>query len=301
VCTSCGEKVGSDEQDQELLDAVHSAYRREKDLISPSEIKEIRKRWKLSQRAFALLLGMGEVTITRYENGQLQDAAHDTAIRACEDADFVRNLLMRRGHLLSKRQRDKVQRALADDPEPNTGVDLSCFAGHSSREPSPMNGFRRFDYARFATVVLWFCRRFDGVWRTSINKLLFYADFLNFDASAISLTGSEYRRLQYGPVPADYGRLLDRMEAEGLVICEEVPCGSGLTGFRYRAEENRSPATVELGDYELKVLQHVAQTVGELSASAISERSHQEEAWRKTGERELIDYGLGVSLSMESA
>ena len=33
------------------------------------QIKEIRKRYGLSQQAFARLLGIGEASITRYESG----------------------------------------------------------------------------------------------------------------------------------------------------------------------------------------------------------------------------------------
>ena len=40
------------------------------DDITPDEIKRIRKKYGLTQQAFARLLGIGEASMVRYENGQ---------------------------------------------------------------------------------------------------------------------------------------------------------------------------------------------------------------------------------------
>jgi putative zinc finger/helix-turn-helix YgiT family protein len=113
VCAACGEQLGSDAQDKQVLDAVHAEYRSQMDFLTPERIREIRKRYRLSQKSLAALLGMSEATINRYEQGGLQDPAHDTAIRACEISKFARGLLERRGHLLSGWQRKRMEAALA--------------------------------------------------------------------------------------------------------------------------------------------------------------------------------------------
>jgi len=120
LCSRCGESIGSDETDREILGAVHAEYRRQADLLTPERIKEIRKRYRLSQKSFAGLLGMSEATINRYEKGGLQDQAHDTAIRACENPAIVRDMLERRGHLMSDWQRKCVEQALAGVAEPDS-------------------------------------------------------------------------------------------------------------------------------------------------------------------------------------
>ena len=38
--------------------------------ITPDDIKRIRGKYSLSQQSFARLLGLGEASIVRYENGQ---------------------------------------------------------------------------------------------------------------------------------------------------------------------------------------------------------------------------------------
>jgi putative zinc finger/helix-turn-helix YgiT family protein len=301
VCAVCGEAVGSDEQDQVILDAVHAEYRRQTDLLTPERIKEIRQGYRLSQKSFALLLGMSEVTINRYERGGLQDAAHDTAIRVCEKPQVMRDLLRLRGHLLSDWQRRRAEDALAgrdtskEDVFSHLGeVDWICMP----REITDRTGFRRFEYQRFAAVVLWFCERLGETSRTVINKLLFYADFLNYRVATVSLTGTAYRRVQYGPVPADYDGLLSRMESESLLAREERVFPGGCTGYYYKPGPKADSISAEFSAHEIRVLECVADSLGKRMAKDISERSHQEPAWRETEDGKLISYQWARQLSL---
>jgi putative zinc finger/helix-turn-helix YgiT family protein len=112
LCALCGGDVGSMEQDDKILTEVYDQYRKREGLLTPSQIQRLRKRYRLSQKSFAALLGMSEATVKRYEGGALQEQAHDTAIRACESPTFMRGLLQRRGHLLSDWRRKQAMDAL---------------------------------------------------------------------------------------------------------------------------------------------------------------------------------------------
>ena len=301
VCAECGESLGSDEEDQKVLDAVYEAYRREEDLLTPERIKQVRKRYRLSQKSFAALLGMSEATINRYEKGALQDQIHDNAIRACEEPQYVRDLLQRHGHLLSQWQKQRAEEALAGQAPPESDVPDwldERELGFMPKEVSDRTGFRRFDQKRFAAVVVWFCRRLGGAWTTQINKLMFYADFLNFKTATVSLTGSTYRKIQRGPVPTDYGHMLEWMEAAELLVCDEVPYPKGYTGYDYQIGPKAESLEVELTEREQAVLERVADELGTLTAKAISERSHQEAAWRNTEDKKIISYQEAMSLSL---
>ena len=74
------EKLGN-----ENLRAIRNAYRKKMNLLTDNEIKKIREMYNLNQRNFSLLLGFGEVTITRYESKSIQEKAHDTIIRNALD------------------------------------------------------------------------------------------------------------------------------------------------------------------------------------------------------------------------
>lgn len=61
--------------------SVKDAYRKEVGLLTSNEIKSIREKYKVSQKEFSEILNWGMATITRYENHQIQDRAHDDFLR----------------------------------------------------------------------------------------------------------------------------------------------------------------------------------------------------------------------------
>lgn len=301
ICAGCGETLGSDAGDQEILNAVHAEYRRLADLLTPEQIKSIRKRYALSQKSFAALLGMSEATINRYEQGALQDQVHDTAIRACEKNDMMRGLVERRGGRLSKWQRDRVEKVL-DGAGGSESNNLDRFVEFDwismPQEVTDRTGFRRFDYERFASVAAWFCNKWEQVSRTTINKLMFYADFLCFKTNTVSLTGAAYQRRQYGPVPANYDGLLSRMESEGILISREKEYPNGYMGFCYSVGPIVRSLNVEFTEQEQEVLEHVSRAFQGMTAKAISDKSHQESAWMKTEDKDFISFATAASLSL---
>jgi len=91
--------------------------------------------------------------------------------------------------------------------------------------------------------------------------------FLNFKTATVSLTGTAYRKLPYGPAPSDYGLLLDQMETQGLLICQEVEYPRGYTGFNYQR------ASEEEGEREaLRLHEHTGRPLGDARFLAKLER-----------------------------
>ena len=121
VCPSCG--TTEVEEGLDPAEMAFAEYRKRKGLLTPQQIREIRQRYRLSQKSFAALLGMSESTINRYEGGGLQDEAHDQAIRACENPVVMRDLLARRGDRLSQWQRKRAEAALAGEPGPRRSTE----------------------------------------------------------------------------------------------------------------------------------------------------------------------------------
>lgn len=296
TCQEC--KTVEEEEGVDPAEIAFAEYRRRKGLLDPEAIKALREGYRLSQKSFAALLGMSEATINRYEQGGLQDAAHDQAIRACQSIDVMHGLLQRRGDRLSPWQRKRVEEALTGKKEQHKGSALEGKPWTMPKEVSLNTGFRRFDYSRYVAVVLWFCRRLKTVTPTSLNKLLFYADFLCFQSESVSLTGTAYRRLAYGPVPSDYGGLREQMELDQYVNVGEVEWSNGNLGEEYSPGLRADELTVSLSARELRVLETVARVLGQLTPSELSERSHQETAWSETEDRNLIPYDKASELSL---
>ena len=86
-CNKCGEEFVIPGIDSDPLDKAYRAYRTKHNFLQPEEIKDFRKRYNLKQGELASLLGLGGATISRYENGKLQDDTHDKLLRlAAEQA-----------------------------------------------------------------------------------------------------------------------------------------------------------------------------------------------------------------------
>ncbi|BEP30324.1 type II toxin-antitoxin system MqsA family antitoxin [Helicovermis profundi] len=61
--------------------SMKDAYRKKVGLLTSSEIINIREKYGVSQKDFSEILDWGRATITRYENHQVQDRAHDDVLR----------------------------------------------------------------------------------------------------------------------------------------------------------------------------------------------------------------------------
>ena len=295
-CPSCHSVEAADGIDPAVL--AFAKYRAREGLLTPEQISDLRKQYRLSQKSFATLLGMSEATINRYEGGGLQDRAHDEAIRACENPAIMKDVLTRRGDQLSPRQRQKVESALAGIPVPPNKDIPPGSRRAAARDRTRQTGFREYDYLRYAAVVVWYCQHMRLVTATSSNKLLFYSDFLHFKSEATSLTGSRYRRIQHGPVPMEYGKNQDAMEMGGFVVLKEARYANGNSGIELCSGRNAAELAGVLSSRELAVLQRVADEFKNMTPTEISDRSHQETAWKKTADRELIDYLLADDLSL---
>lgn len=80
-CRDCSSEVYDKENEVKNDVIVFDEYKKIKNLLTSGEIIAIRKKYGLSQTTLAKMLGFGIKTITRYENGAIQDSTHDNLLR----------------------------------------------------------------------------------------------------------------------------------------------------------------------------------------------------------------------------
>lgn len=78
--------------------------------FTAQDVKRIREKYGLTQQGFAHLLGLGEASVVRYENGQTPSKANANLIRAADDPKFLLGCIERDGALLTDNQREKTER-----------------------------------------------------------------------------------------------------------------------------------------------------------------------------------------------
>ncbi len=69
ICKNCGEEIIVDEVEDYNQSQFENEYRKLNEIITTEEITEILEKYDIGKRPLSLLLGFGEITITRYLNG----------------------------------------------------------------------------------------------------------------------------------------------------------------------------------------------------------------------------------------
>lgn len=132
-CDVCGEPQADPPDAPDSADLALAEYRRRKKLLRPDEIRSFRMQAGLTQQELAALLGWGSITLSRYENGALQDIAHDRALRLAMRSGALQELLglatdisaQRRIEIESKLRGERRPRIVALNMSPAGIVALS--------------------------------------------------------------------------------------------------------------------------------------------------------------------------------
>ena len=152
-----------------------------------------------------------------------------------------------------------------------------------SREEAVLSGNRIFSFEKLAAMTAYIAARGKDVYKTKLNKLLFYSDFINFYLHGSSISGAKYVHLSYGPVPDKYEGMLQNLALTGTI---EMIKGPGYDVITAKDE----PITSVLNNRERETLDWVLESFGKMSAGEISEFSHREKAYRFTKAGEYIAY-----------
>ena len=88
-------------------------------------------------------------------------------------------------------------------------------------ELNEVEGGAKPDYEKYKEMILAYLRTAGGddgnMPKTKLAKLLYLADFAWYYENLTSMSGMQYRRIKYGPVPDMYFRAIDELEDEGKI------------------------------------------------------------------------------------
>ncbi len=76
------------------------------------------------------------------------------------------------------------------------------------------------NYEKYKQMILVYLRMNKFLTKTKLAKLLYFADFSWYYHNLKSMSGMEYRKIQYGPVADTYFRLIDEMSDAGEIGIE---------------------------------------------------------------------------------
>lgn len=294
-CSICGEEFEDPKTKIDSLDKAYREYRRRHGMLNPEEIREFRRQYGLTQGEMSKLLGWGGATLSRYENGALQDGTHEKALRLAMDPRNLLTLIMETPDAISPEKRDRLIKELQEAEDEAYSWSRIYEERFGKYDADIMSGFKKFDLEKLYNSILYFCN--GGVLKTVLNKLLFYADFLHFKEYTISITGAKYAHVPFGPAPDNYAHYFAALVDDKMLTIDEIPYDTNVTGEKYTAR--MSPDLSIFSETELKLLSTVKEHFKNITATAITHISHNEMGYKKTTNGELISYQYAEDINLK--
>ena len=292
LCTETREQFTTDPIDDLDLGQVHNQYREKYGIPFPEEIKNIREKYGVSASKMSEILGLGANSWRNYEGGEVPSVANGRLILAVKDPqDFMRQVEASTPLLTEKEKANLLKHAqkLVQQELETRELEREKITVFSKTRPSQYTGYRQPRLERAAQMVLFFAHQMPDLFKTKLNKLLFYADFLNFSRKGQSISGMEYRAIEFGPVPADYEKLLLRLSEDGRIELDQKEFSSGFYGETIKPKQNSDSTFFEVG--EQAILYEVAKRFSTMTAKQVVDISHQEEGWKANVEvKGLVSY-----------
>jgi len=293
-CKKCGEEFEDPRSDDDPLDKAYREYRRLHGMVQPEEIRTLRKKYGLTQGEMSNLLGWGGATLSRYENGALQDETHERALRLAMEPRNLLKLISATPGALSKERRERLVKELEAAEEAAYSFEKIYEERFGRYEPDEFCGYRKLDLAKLFNAIIFFCK--GGVPKTKLNKLLFYADFKHFKEYSVSITGARYAHIPFGPAPDKYAYYFATLLEEGAIKAEEVAYTKEAVGEKFVSM--KEPDLSLFSDSELKILASVKEYFKKFSAKKVTEFSHKEKGYTEVPHGRLISYAYADELTI---
>lgn len=297
ICPDCGEEFFCETLDNATLVNAYNNYRKKHMLLLPEEIRKIREQYGLSQRSFSKLLNWGDKTIFRYENGSIQNKAHNSLLLFLRKPENMRTFLIDNEISLNEKQKTKLLEII-DRLEQNTEHQTTreFFEKFFSKTPNEENGFKAFDYEKTYAMVLFFATKNTELLKTKLMKLLNYSDMIFYKENGISISGLRYAHLPYGPVPENFDILLWKMALDHFAHIE-ITYDNGYEKHQLIPECDIPKDILSVA--ETNVLERVNKKFANFGSKDISNYSHNENGYNSTKTGEIISYIYAKDISLD--
>jgi putative zinc finger/helix-turn-helix YgiT family protein len=274
-------------------------YREKYAIPFPEQIKDIRKKYGLTAKKISDILGFGANTYRNYEAGEVPSQANAKLIQLAEDPREFKKLVSLCNTLSLKVKEgliNKIETILIENKKQKAIQYIENYFYHFDL-PNSKTGYRITDSKKFTEMVVYFAEALQP-YKTKMNKLLFYADFLMFKQRGISISGVQYVAIDMGPVPNNFHGIFEYLANEDIVDiqCKSFP--NGTYGEQFVSNENKKFDSSLFSEAELSVLNHISEVFKTTSTSEIIAISHKEKAWIENFDsKSIIDYKYAFELS----
>ncbi len=296
VCSECGEDIFVSELESDNLRRLYDKYRELTGIISPEEIVKFREKYNISQRELVAILGWGKMTVNRYERGGLPSQSHSDILKTIISNEEVFKEKVEEAYDIGRindKTYNKLQNTFGSSIRNLAKSIINSKLKHSE---DIYNGFRKFDVERVENLISYVADKVDNLYKTSLNKYLWFIDFAYFQENVRSITGLRYIKQQFGPVIEDkgYEQIINLLDSKFYKEETENYDGSIKTKIVSRKNYDMSMFSEE----EIEIIDKVIEKLKYISCGEISNKSHKENGWIQSEIDELISYDYAEELKI---
>ena len=250
--------------------------------IPKEKIVELRHRFKLSQSLFSKIIGCAKKTLISYEQGRsIPNDNYLILLKSLMKEPFIIKTLV-----------DSNRELFTDKEYQKITSNNKLLEG--SFNPDSYNGYTKLNKNKVYNMILYFANK--GVLKTKLLKLMFYADFLFYKNSCSSITGLEYAKITYGPVPDNFESIISDCVKNDLISYDIIYKNDYENhNIKSKKKFNKNIFTEE----ELDTLDKVNNFFKDYTSSEIVEYSHKEKAFKETEYYKNISYDYAFDINID--
>ena len=144
---------------------------------------------------------------------------------------------------------------------------------------------------KFKQMYLYILSKFkkNGIPKTKLAKLLYFADFRHFYDHLESMSGVLYRCKDYGPLADPFLELTEDMSESGEIIIECLSGGANMISIKSASLNNNYNL---LSKEEIKEIDNICDKWKNIDTKQIVNYTHQQKPWMACRNNEIIPYEL---------
>lgn len=298
VCNECGKDIFVPDIENDNLKRLYARYGELTGIISSEEIIQFRGKYDLSQRDLVSLLGWGKMTINRYERGAVPSKSHSDILKSIISSEESFKQKVNEAYEVGRINEKIYNKLKSLFQSSRRNIIKSLLEIELSHQEDISNGFKKFDIERVENIISYVADKVDNLYKTSLNKYLWFIDFENFKENVRSITGLRYVKQQYGPVIENKGYeeiinlLDDKFYKEET---EDVYNNSTKVKIKSKKNYDMSIFTEE----EMDVINAVIMKLKDMKCSKISDESHKESGWIENEVNSIISYDYAEELKIQ--
>lgn len=286
-CKNCNSLVYDGELDNNASVIALSLYNK-KYGITKEDIVKLRKDFNLSQELFSKIIGCAKKTLISYEKGtSIPNENYIIILNTLKESpETIINLIESNKQQFTEKEYLKIKEKISRIPNV-----IDSVSNNEKFKPSEFNGYTKINYNKINNLILLLAKK--GILKTKLLKEMFYIDFINYKETGESLTGLEYVKITYGPVPNDYEKIINEIKEKGYISYNiEYNNEYELHKIKCLKDVDKNVFTKE----ELEVINKVTKFFDKYNSKEIADFSHIEKAYTETKFSNKISYDFAFDI-----